>query len=115
MKRLILAIALACAGCQTVPAAPSEVANLTAVDEQTVLTFTNTYTAMSKMAAVAIRLGAPSGAMSPATVRRIGELDRRFYAAAVAAEHAYRSGNGTSYAEALIEFNRARDEFAAAL
>lgn len=125
MRRLLIAATLALApltACTTIPdvtsigipSAPVTVADRTTIDEQTVLSFTRTYTAVSKGAALAIRLGVASGQMTPATVRRIGELDQRFYAAAVAVERAYRAGNAANYAIALVEFNAARDALAAA-
>lgn len=115
---ILACAALALSGCgggipfPSLGSAPVEAADQTKIDEQTALAFTNTYIAVSKAAQLAIRVGAPSGTMSPATVRRIGELDSQFYAAAVAVERAYRGGNASNYAAALIEFNRARDALA---
>lgn len=82
------------------PPAPSEVADRTKIDEQAALTITLAYTAAARAAAVGIEAGLITDRQA---IARIGDLDRRAYAAVQATERAYRSGNADSYAAALVE------------
>ncbi len=90
----------ACSTLQNVPTAPSEIADQTRLDEQAALTLTLAYTGAAKAATLAIETGIID---SPATIARIGELDRQAFAAVLAAERAYNAGNAASYASALME------------
>ena len=81
---------------------PATVANQTKLDEQVGLTVTLAYTAAARAAGLAITTAAAIGKpLSPATVKRIGELDLRAFAAVTAVRNAYLSVNSASYLSAL--------------
>ena len=114
-----LSLMLACAlfiplaGCSlgglpSLPDSPSAVSDGTEVDERAALTITLAYTGAARAAAIAIETGFVD---DPATVRRIGELDRDAYAAVKAAEGAYRAGNEQTYAAALTDARAAVSTF----
>jgi hypothetical protein len=86
---------------------PSSLADRTVIDEQAGITITLAYTAASKAAALAIPIAVATGAMSPATVRRIGELDNAAFAAVMAVRQAYLAANAASYGAALKQANAA--------
>lgn len=118
MKRLVLlCAALALTGCDvsqrlaTIPPAPITVADRTKVDEQLGLSLTLAYTAAARAAALAIETRL---VRDPATIRRIGELDRRAYAAVQGVRTAYLAGNAAGYVEALKGANAAVSELLAA-
>lgn len=101
MRRLLIAATLALApltACTTIPAGPGEVANQTVLDERGAIGANLAYVAASKGAALAIRTRAIT---DPATIRRIGDLDRQGVALARAATEAYRAGNAASYQAAV--------------
>ena len=77
------------------PRAPVDVSEGTKIDEQAALTITLAYTGAARAAALAIETGLVD---DPTTVARVGEIDRRAYAAVQATEAAYRAGNAASYA-----------------
>lgn len=102
---LPLALALALPGCvgtslPALPDNPAAIADRTAIDEQVGLTITLAYTGASRAAALAIRT---RPALSPATIRKIGSLDRTAFAAVEAVRAAYKAGNSDSYAAALTD------------
>lgn len=118
MKRFLLALCmpLALAGCGLnagsvastgaatadaigVPA-PSTVANRTALDEKAAIGAETAYKLSAKAAALAIKAGIVS---SPATIRRIGELDNQAFLALAGIRAAYRAGNATAYTAAFNE------------
>lgn len=104
MRRLALAIAalsLGLGACTpTPPLTPSSVANQTKLDEQVGLTVTLAYTAAARAAALAIKTGLVK---DKATIARIGELDKRAYAAVLGVRAAYQAGNATDYLSALTQ------------
>ncbi len=77
---------------------PVSFGDRTKVDEQSALAVTLAYTAAARSAALAIRVGLIK---DPATIRRIGDLDRRAYAAVVSVEQAYRTANAATIAAAI--------------
>ena len=100
---------MGCAGIQrAVPSSSAQVADQVTIDEQAALTLTLAYTAAARSAALAIETGI---VRDPVTVRRIGELDQRAFAAVKTAERAYRAGNADSYAIALSEAREAVSTF----
>lgn len=102
MRKLLLAAMLATTplltACPPPVATPSDLAGSTVLDEKGAIAAELAYTAANRAAALAIRSGAVS---EPATIARIGELDRRAYAAVQAVRAAYAAGNSASYAEAF--------------
>lgn len=101
MRMMLPLAALALTGCgipADLPTSPGAVAETTKLDEQGALTITLAYTGAARAAALAIEAGLVS---DPATIARIGSLDRTAYAAVQAVEAAYRTGNAATYAEAL--------------
>lgn len=119
---LIMAAALSLSACgvatdavNTIPAAPVDVANKTKLDETAGRLVTVAYSAASKAAQLAIKVGAPSGMMSPATVTRINELDKRAFDLVEAVRSAYLAGNSASYVAALEEAERAIAQFLSAV
>lgn len=105
MKRMLLAAvaAMMLAGC--VPGGDriesvSAVADRTKIDEQAALAITLAYTAAARAANVGIEAELIK---DRETINRIGELDRRAYAAVQATQRAYRAGNATSYAAAITD------------
>lgn len=100
MKRLLIAACLALAGCATtaVPVGPAPIANQTVLDEKVAISAELAYTAAVRAAALAIRTGVVSDA---ATIRQIGELDRKAKAAVGAVRSAYDAGNAASFTAAF--------------
>jgi hypothetical protein len=113
MRAILLAAALALSACApaSLPDSPAEVADSTVLDEKAAIGAELSYTAAAKAAALAIRSGAVT---SPATIKRIGELDRQAYAAVVATRAAYSAGNADSYAEAFTTAQQAVTDLLAA-
>lgn len=112
MRKLMLAAAMAAmplGGCATLPATPADLAGQTLLDEKAAIGAELSYTAAAKAATLAIRANAVS---DPATIAKIGELDRKAYAAVQATREAYNAGNAASYAEA---FTRAQGAVSALL
>jgi hypothetical protein len=100
MKRLLILASLALASCTTVPqipAAPVEVADRTALDEQAALSVELAYQAAATAVLTANRAGIIPAAVKP----RIAAADRKAYAAVGAVRSAYDAGNAASYATAL--------------
>lgn len=118
MRKTIFALctALALSACGVasmltgIPTSPSAVADRTKVDEQAGITVTLAYTAASKAAALAIRTGLVTSA---ATIKRIGELDTKAYAAVVAVHDAYKAANAASYGAAIAKANAVIGELVA--
>lgn len=107
MRMLIACAALALSSCGTVaslPPAPVDLTAQTTLDEKGAIAAETAYTAAAKAAALAIRAGVIS---NPATVQRIGELDRQAYAAVQATRAAYDAGNASSYLSAFTRSNAA--------
>lgn len=107
MKPFTVLAALALAGCGVggltdVASTPAAVANQTVLDEKGAIAVETAYTAAAKAAALAIRTGVVS---DPNTIRRIGELDNRAYAAVQATRAAYNAGNASSYLGAFNQAN----------
>lgn len=92
-------VAAATADAAGVPA-PATAANRTTLDEKAAIALEKAYTLSAKAASLAIRTGVVS---SPSTIARIGDLNRKAYAAVVATRAAYRAGNATSYRRAFAE------------
>lgn len=99
MKRLIIAAALAVAGCTTLPTAPSYVAEQTVLDERGAIAVELAY----KAARMAVEAATDAGAIRGETAARFAELDNQAYGAVRAARSAYRAGNAASYEAALTE------------
>lgn len=105
IRMLIAAAALALSACASVPAAPPAPIDLTArttLDEKGAIACETAYTAAARAAALAIRAGV---VREPATIQRIGELDRQAYAAVLATRAAYDAGNASSYVTAFTRAN----------
>lgn len=102
MKRLftlaLLCALPACAPLDTIPPAPAAVANKTVLDEQGALAAELAY----KAARIAIETGVDAGLIRGATATRIAALDAKAYAALGVVRQAYRAGNATNYAAALM-------------
>lgn len=116
MRRLLLAIAalfmVPLTACATlgIPSSPSVLADGTKMDEQAGIALNLAYTAAAKGAALAIRTGIVS---DPATIKRIGELNRFAFAKLTALNAAYNAGNASSYLVALSEAKVAVNAFVA--
>lgn len=107
IRILLVAAALALSGCATVPSVPSAPVDLTSqttLDEKGAIAAETAYTAAAKAASLAIRAGVIH---DPATIKRIGELDRQAYAAVQATRAAYDAGNASSYVSAFTRSNAA--------
>ncbi len=106
---LILAFAsplLCLTGCQTpstaIPSSPGQIASQTVLDEKGAIALTVGYTAASRAAALAIRVGVVTDSTK---IAKIGELDRKAFALVQAVHAAYESANAASYTDA---FNKAQ-------
>lgn len=104
------------ASCSTIEAAsglpsPSSLADRTTIDESAATLVTLAYTATAKAAALSIEAKA---VRDPATIRKIGELDTKAFAAVKAVEAAYRTANSDDYITAVRKANAAVQEFLAA-
>lgn len=93
-------VAAATADAAGVPA-PVTYADRTVLDEKAAIGAETTYTLAAKAAALAIRTGLVS---EPATVVKIGDTNRKAYAALLKVRAAYRTGNAASYSAAFREF-----------
>lgn len=102
----------ACPGPITSVPTPAEVADRTKIDEQAALTVTLAYTAAARAAALAIET---SVVTDRATIAKIGALDLKAKAAVDAVEAAYRAGNASSYAAALLAANDAVSQLLASV
>ena len=110
MKRLILALALACGACTTIPA-PGTVANQTVLDERTALAVELAY----KAARLATETATDAGLIRGATAATVARLDRAAYGAVGAVRSAYQAGNAADYLSALTQAQRAVQALVAAL
>lgn len=117
MRKLLLAVALACApalaGCSTmglpdVPTAPAQVADSTVLDEQVGSGVELAYRGFR----TALEVATDAGLIRGARATQVAALDNRAYAAVQAVRAAYRAGNATAYTRAAME---ARAAIAAAL
>lgn len=100
-------------GCATLPPpAPATAANQTTLDEQAGRLVNIAYTAAAKAAALSIQTGL---VRDPATVKRIGELDQRAFAAVQAVNRAYKAANASSYMTALTEARAAIEQLVSAV
>ena len=94
-------LSLTVAACETTPPDnPQEAANTIILDEQAATTINLAYTAAAKAAVIAIETGVVT---DTETVRRIGQLNAKAYAAVGAANAAYDAGNSDSYMAAIAE------------
>lgn len=85
-----------------IPTSPAAAADRTKLDEQTGLALTLAYTAASRGAGLAITAAKAIGhPLSPATVKRIGELDTAAFAAVTAVRQAYLAANSAGYLAAI--------------
>ncbi len=103
MRRLTLFAALACfslTACETVPPTPTSVASATVLDEKGAIAVETAYTLAARAAAIAIQFG---GVRDPATVARIGELDRIAFDRVANVRSAYNAGNAATYDAAFAE------------
>lgn len=118
---LLLAVAssIALSGCGVtsaltgIPASPAAVTSQTKLDEQVGLLVTLSYTAAARAAALAIRLKLPF-ADEPSEVVRIGQLNKRAYAAVLAVHDAYKAANASGYLSALTQARAAISDLLAA-
>lgn len=117
MRKLLLAVALACApalaGCSTtglpsVPTAPAQVADRTVLDEQVGAGVELAYQAFR----TALEVATDAGLIRGARATQVAALDNRAYTAVQAVRAAYRAGNANGYAAAATD---ARAAIAAAL
>lgn len=118
MRRTLLALACAlsvittgCGVTSAVVGGPVVVADQTKLDEQVGLTLTLAYTAAARAAGLAISTGLVK---DTATIRHIGALDRRAYAAVVAVRSAYLAGNSANYLAAIAQARAAVGDLLAA-
>lgn len=111
---LIMVACLALTACTTTALdlpSPAEVSERTVIDEQAGLSITLAYTAAAKAASVAIR----TGQLSPATVKKIGEVNVRAKRLVDATRAAYLAGNAKNYATSLSQANVALSDFLKAI
>ena len=111
MKPLILAAALSLSSCQPatlvgLPASPQAAADRTTLDEQALQLVELSY----KAARIAVEIYVDSGQCTGACATRFRDLNRRAYAAVLAARTAYRAGNATGYLAALREARSLADQ-----
>lgn len=90
------------------PAAPAEIAETTALDEQVALSVELAYQA----AGLAVKTAADSGILRGDAAASVAALDRKAYGAVRAVRKAYDTGNAASYGEAAAI---ARSEIASLL
>lgn len=124
MKRIALLVAVASLGLSScgitsaltgIPSSPAAVADRTKLDEQTGIALTLAYTAASRAAGLAITGAAAIGhPFSSATLKRIGELDSKAFAAVTAVRQAYLAANSTGYLAAIEQAKAAIAELLAA-
>lgn len=104
IKRMIMVACAAAAlsGCTGFGgvSSPATIANRTTVDEIAGKLVTLSYTAASRAAALAIRIGIIK---DPATIRHIGDLDTKAFGIVMAVRAAYLAGNAADYGTALKE------------
>lgn len=118
MKRIALLLAAfalplsACAVPSAVAGGPVAVADQTKLDEQIGLSLTLAYTAAARAAALAIETGLVK---DRAAIARIGDLNRRAYAAVTAVRAAYLAGNSASYLSAITQARGAIGDLLAAV
>ncbi|WJY18667.1 hypothetical protein QQS45_13860 [Alteriqipengyuania flavescens] len=96
---LLVVPLMGCASFAASAGSPRSVAERTVLDEQAALTIALAYTGAARAAAVAIEAGLID---DPATLVKIGELDRQAFAAVELTEDAYRAGNAEDYSVALV-------------
>lgn len=107
MRKLLLvaALPLALAGCGlssiagNVPTSPGAVASQTVLDEQGALGVELAYKAFR----TALEVATDAKLLRGAAATKAAALDNRAYAAVQAARAAYRAGNATTYAQAVID------------
>lgn len=108
MRQFLLAIAAAVSLTACTPgsfglaSSPAAVAPENTLDERLGLAVETAYTGAAKSAALAIRTGVVT---DPATIRKIGELDKKAKAAVDATRAAYDARNAKSYSEAFTLAN----------
>lgn len=107
MKKLLLLIALLFAvpltACASVPTGPGTIANSTKLDEQAAVTAQLAY----KSWRIAVETGINAGLIKGQLATKIAGLDNQLYSALQAVDAAYASGNASSYASAIGNFNTA--------
>lgn len=110
MRRILLSLAavaslsLAACGPQTAgPAAPSEVANSTKLDEQLMLGAESLYTGANQLAGLALDVAS----LDAAQRSRLKKADNDAFAALLVARSAYKAGNSSGYFQAIARLTEA--------
>jgi len=102
MRRMILAVALACVplaacnGMATVPGSPGAVADKTVLDEKLMIGMESAY----KGARSAAEVATDAGFLKGANAAKVADLDNKAYAALGTMRTAYKAANATSYVDA---------------
>jgi len=112
MKRIIIAAALALAGCSfSPPSTPSTVAQATVLDEKIAIGAELAY----KAARLAAETGVDAGLIKGAKADRVADADNRALTAVQAVRAAYRAGNAASYSATAKEAQNAVSAMLAAI
>lgn len=107
MRRILYAAALAftVSACTPLPSAPVEVADTTLLDEKAGQGVELAYKAFR----TALEVATDAGLLTGANASRAADADKRAYSAVLSVRAAYRTGNASTYANALTEAYAAID------
>lgn len=108
-KTYIAAILLAAtplSACATIPDSPAEVSNSTVLDEKGAIGAELAYEAFRS----AVEIGVDAGLIKGPAATKLAAIDNKAYKALQTARSAYRAGNATNYASALLEARTAISE-----